>query len=162
MEEVGTGAGEGFNINIPFPPGTGNGAYKACFDRVIHPALSAYHPELILVSAGFDASYMDPLAHMLVSSDGFRYMASVINSLAEQLCGGKVVYFHEGGYSELYVPFCGLAVVEEITGIKTEANDPFLNEAHLFAGQMLQPWQEAVIIEAEKHVRSLMDAMQIV
>lgn len=70
--EVGAGAGEGYNINIPLPPGSGGGAYRAAFDRVILPALEAYQPQLILVSAGYDGSFMDPLASMMLSSEDYR------------------------------------------------------------------------------------------
>ena len=72
MTEVGTGAGQGFTINVPLPPGSGSGAYKATFDQVVTPALDAFQPQLILVSAGYDASYMDPLGHMMLGSEDYR------------------------------------------------------------------------------------------
>lgn len=73
VTEQGTGKGEGFTINIPLPPGSGRGAYKSSFERVILPALDAYQPQLILVSSGFDASYMDNLAAMILGSEEFRW-----------------------------------------------------------------------------------------
>lgn len=71
-KEVGKGAGEGFTLNIPLPPGSGGGAYRAAFDRVIRPALDAYQPQLVLVSAGYDACYVDPLGHMMLGSEDYR------------------------------------------------------------------------------------------
>ncbi len=62
----------GFTINVPLPPGSGSGAYRASFDRVVLPALDAFSPELLLVSCGFDAAYLDPLSHMMLSSEDFR------------------------------------------------------------------------------------------
>jgi acetoin utilization deacetylase AcuC-like enzyme len=72
VTETGSGAGDGYTINVPLPPGSGSGAYRAAFDRVVRPALDAYKPQLVLVSAGFDAGYMDPLGHMMCSSEDFR------------------------------------------------------------------------------------------
>jgi hypothetical protein len=71
ITDTGSGPGAGFCINVPLPPGSGGGAYRAAFDRVVLPALEAYRPQLIFVSAGFDASAMDPLAsQMLVGQRG--------------------------------------------------------------------------------------------
>lgn len=71
VNETGIGAGEGFTINVPLPPGSGSGAYRDAFERVVCPALEAFKPELILVSSGFDAAYMDPLGSMMLSSLDF-------------------------------------------------------------------------------------------
>jgi hypothetical protein len=73
MSEGGAGPGAGFTLNLPLPPGCGSGAYRAAFDRVVSPALDAYRPQLILVSAGFDASAMDPLATMMVTAADYGY-----------------------------------------------------------------------------------------
>ena len=68
MSEAGKGAGEGFTVNVPLPPGSGSGAYRGAFERIVLPALDAFAPQLIFASAGFDASAMDPLASMMVSA----------------------------------------------------------------------------------------------
>lgn len=73
VTEVGQGRGECYTINVPLPPGSGSGAYRATFDRVVAPALDLFQPELVLVSCGFDASYLDPLSAMMLSSEDFRY-----------------------------------------------------------------------------------------
>ncbi len=111
-EETGEGAGEGFNINVPLPAGSGGGAYLAAMDQVVLPALRAFKPDLIVIASGYDASYFDPMSHMLLVSSHFREMARKMIDLADELCGGRVVFNHEGGYSDFYVPFCGVAVVE--------------------------------------------------
>ncbi len=67
---------------------------------------------------------MDPLARMQLHSDSFRAMTEQVQQAADRLCGGKLVMVHEGGYAELYVPFCGLAVMETLSGIRTEVQDP--------------------------------------
>jgi acetoin utilization deacetylase AcuC-like enzyme len=72
MTDTGSGKGSGFNINVPLPPGSGSGAYRAVFDRVVVPALDMFAPELVLVSSGFDASFFDPLAQQMCTSEDYR------------------------------------------------------------------------------------------
>ncbi len=126
VHEVGAGAGEGYNLNIPLPPGSGVGAYVAAYERVVAPALRAFKPELIIVASGLDASAMDPLARMMMHSDGYRQLTRLLMDVAEDVCDGRLVVEHEGGYSSAYVPFCGLAVVEELAGVRSAIDDPFL------------------------------------
>ena len=72
IEDTGRGPGDGYNINIPLPPGSGTGAYLAAIDRVMAPALRRFRPELILVASGVDACASDPTARMLLMSDSYR------------------------------------------------------------------------------------------
>ncbi len=82
---------------------------------------------------------------MLCTSETYRAMASRIVAAAESLCAGRLVATHEGGYSNAYVPFCGLAVIEEFAGIRTGVADPYLEELMRMGGQDLQPHQAAAI-----------------
>lgn len=120
----GQGAGMGHNINIPLPPGSGNEAYFYAMETIVLPAIQAFNPDAIIVACGFDASPFDPLAHMLVSAKGFRELTRMIKQSAKELCDGKLVLVHEGGYSEAYVPFCGHAVIAELAGSSIDAPDP--------------------------------------
>ena len=122
----GQGPGLGANINIPLPPGSGHEAYLYALQRIVIPALEQFEPELIIVACGYDANAVDPLARMLLHSDSFREMTRLVRTAAERLCQGRLVLVHEGGYSEAYVPFCGLATIEELAGIRTEVTDPLL------------------------------------
>ena len=85
-------------INVPLPPGSGTGAYEYAFNRVVIPALHRFKPDIIFVSSGFDASYADPLAAMILSSEGYAMMASELVKAADELCDGRLVFAHEGGY----------------------------------------------------------------
>jgi acetoin utilization deacetylase AcuC-like enzyme len=152
---VGTGRAAGRNLNIPLPPGSGHGAYLAAFDRVVLPALERFRPQLIVVASGLDASAMDPLGRMLCTSETFRAMAAKIAGAADSLCGGRLVATHEGGYSNAYVPFCGLAVIEAFAGIRTAAADPYADELMHMGGQDLQPHQAAAIDAAAALVRGI-------
>jgi acetoin utilization deacetylase AcuC-like enzyme len=155
LSDNGSGAGEGYNINVPLPPGSGVGAYMATFERVVAPALRAFRPELILVASGLDASAMDPLASMMMTSDGYRRLANTVLTVASEVCEGRLVACHEGGYSPAYVPYCGLAILEEMAGIRTGLADPLLGLLAAFGGQDIQPHQEQVVREAEKLVARL-------
>jgi hypothetical protein len=145
MEAIGGPGAEHTNINIPLHPGSGIGAYQYAFDRVVIPALDKFQPDFILVSSGFDASFTDPLGSMLLTSDSYRRMASQLISTADRHCNGRIVFAHEGGYSKDYVPYCGLAVVESLSGVRTEVEDPYLHEANLWGYQSCLPHQAALI-----------------
>jgi acetoin utilization deacetylase AcuC-like enzyme len=123
-EVTGEGAGEGFNMNIPLPPGAGHAAYLEVMERLVLPRLHRFRPEAIIVACGFDASGVDPLSRMLAGSDTFRAMARAVLGAARDLCGGRLIMAHEGGYSEVHVPFCGHAVLEEMSGSPIRAKDP--------------------------------------
>jgi acetoin utilization deacetylase AcuC-like enzyme len=125
----GAGKGEGANINIPLLPGGGHAVYMRAFERIVLPALEAFKPELIVVASGLDASAVDPLARMNLHSDSYRSMTRSIADAAERLCGGRLAIVHEGGYSETYVPFCGQAVVEALSGETSDVVDPLMEMA---------------------------------
>ena len=124
VEARGLGAGLGANLNLPLPPGCGHTAYLHAVDRVVRPALDRFRPEVIIVACGFDAAAVDPLGRMLCTAETFRAMTARMMEAAIALCGGKLVLVHEGGYSEVYVPFCGHAVLEELSGAPVTAPDP--------------------------------------
>ncbi len=145
LTEIGHGAGEHTNLNIPLPAGSGHGAYLATFEQVVMPALRRYRPELIVIASGLDASAMDPLGRMMCTSATYREMTRRLMTVADEVCTGRVLATHEGGYSNAYVPFCGLAVMEALSGIMSEATDPYLHELMSMAGHALLPHQQAVI-----------------
>lgn len=120
VSEIGTGAGAGYNMNIPLPPGCGHRAYLDAMERLVLPKLRAFDADLVIIACGFDASGFDPLARMMCSAETYRLMTRQIM----EVTGGRMVAAHEGGYSELYVPFCGHAMLEEMSGSTIRAEDP--------------------------------------
>ncbi len=99
VEEIGRGAGRGYTVNIPMPSGVGDRGYRRAFDEVVVPLARRFAPQLILVSLGFDAHWSDPLANMRLSLSGYADLAHVLIALAEELCGGRIVFVMEGGYN---------------------------------------------------------------
>ena len=98
IEETGSGAAKGTNINIPLPAGCGDAEYLKVFEQIIVPAGRRFNPQLILVSAGYDTHRADPLAMMEVTTGGFAKMTGTIKGLADELCGGRLALTLEGGY----------------------------------------------------------------
>ena len=145
--EGGPGA-EGTNVNLPLPPGSGTGAFGSAFARVVVPALDRFRPELVIVASGFDSSAWDPHARLMLHSEAFRDLTRDLLGVADRHAGGRLVMVHEGGYAPAYAAFLGLAVLEELSGIRTEVEDPFLEIFLGYGYQELQAHQERVIAEA--------------
>jgi acetoin utilization deacetylase AcuC-like enzyme len=97
--ETGSGAAEGATINIPLPAGCGDSEYLQVFEQIIVPAARRFNPQLILVSTGYDCHWADGLAMMQVSVTGFGQMVRIIKGLADELCGGRLIFVLEGGYN---------------------------------------------------------------
>lgn len=97
--EAGRGRGVGTTVNVPMPAGCGDAEYIGAFQRILVPVARAFRPDFILVSCGFDAHREDPLASMRVTGAGFGALAAIVRHLADDLCGGRLAFILEGGYS---------------------------------------------------------------
>jgi acetoin utilization deacetylase AcuC-like enzyme len=97
-EETGEGPGAGATVNVPLAAGCGDDEYLAAFERTLLPALHAFRPDFLLVSAGFDPHFRDPLGGMRVTAPGFAEMARRPRGAADALCGGRLALVLEGGY----------------------------------------------------------------
>jgi len=96
--EIGAGPGEGYTVNVPLQAGVGDEGYRQVFDELLGPIVERYAPQLILVSAGYDAHWSDPLAMMQLSIAGYAYLVRSLKAWAESLCRGRLVIVLEGGY----------------------------------------------------------------
>lgn len=123
MEETGTGEGEGTTLNIPLAAGWGDEEFLRAFDDVLVPVAHRFRPELILVSAGFDAHWVDQLAMMRATVQGFARMTMILKSLADELCRGRLVFTLEGGYSLRVIASSVKAMFDVLLG-NTEVDDP--------------------------------------
>lgn len=149
MDAIGAGPGAGYNLNIPLPPGCGTGAYEAVFERVVMPALRKYRPQLIIVPCGYDAGAYDPLGRQMLTSGAFSWMTQTIKAAATELCEGRLILLHEGGYNASTVPYHGLAVIEALSDQSSGMEDPFAPILEGLAGHELQAHQDALIRDAE-------------
>lgn len=97
-EETGAGQGRGTTLNIPLPPGVGDEGFAQIYEQLVWPAARQFRPELIIVSAGFDAHWRDPLAQLRLSLTGYAHITRELIRMATELCSGKIVFAMEGGY----------------------------------------------------------------
>ena len=97
-QERGSGAGEGATVNFPLPAGVGDAGFKALYEQVLIPVLRKFAPELILVSAGYDTHWQDPLAGLCLSCQGQAWLSQTLVALADEQCEGRIVFSLEGGY----------------------------------------------------------------
>ena len=125
FEDRGSGDGVAKNLNIPLPPGTGHVGYVEAFERLVLPALHNFKPDAIVVACGFDAGLVDPLSRMIAGAETFRAMTKMVMEVADTLCDRKLTLVHEGGYSEVHVPFLAHQVLEELSNSGIHVPDPF-------------------------------------
>jgi acetoin utilization deacetylase AcuC-like enzyme len=114
--ETGHGAGAGTTLNIPLRAGSGDAEYRAHLESTIAPAIMDFKPDLLLISAGYDAHADDPLGGMKVTDEGFRQMATFAVGLAETVCEGRVIAVLEGGYDPQALARCVADAIEVFDG----------------------------------------------
>jgi acetoin utilization deacetylase AcuC-like enzyme len=150
VTEIGEGAGRGSAINVPLPPGSGTAAYRAAFDRVVLPALHAFRPDLIFVACGLDAGNHDALGRMTLGPEDFRWMTAAVMTAADELCGGRLVLSHEGGYHAPSAPFMTLPIFEQLTGVASGVANPIAARMSGMPPSILHQHQEAAVEAARR------------
>ena len=93
IREIGEGEARGTIVNIPLLAGTGDEGFKIIYDKIIIPSIQKFHPDLILISAGYDAHWDAPLANLNLSLEGFDWISRKLISIADEICSGKIVFF---------------------------------------------------------------------
>ncbi|CAN1829008.1 Histone deacetylase 14, chloroplastic, partial [Linum perenne] len=151
IDEVGVGAGEGTTLNLPLPGGSGDTAMRTVFDEVIAPCAERFKPDIILVSAGYDGHVLDPLASLQYTTSTYYSLASNIKQLANNLCGGRCVFFLEGGYNLESLSYSVADTFRALLGDKSMASE-FDNPAILYEEPSTRVKQA---IERVKHLHSL-------
>lgn len=151
LEQTGDGDGVGYTVNLPLPAGSGDPTYRAAFDEVVLPIADEFKPQLVLISAGQDASVHDPLGRMCLTTAGYRDLTQRMIDVAERNAEGRIVILQEGGYSETYAPYCTLAIIETLAGVRTGIEEPMAVER-----MSVQPHHSVVGLDA----RAALDAIK--
>lgn len=138
IEEIGNKAGEGYTLNLPFPPGTGDTGYITAVEEVIIPILDRFMPNIILVSYGFDPHWLDPLGHQLLTAEGYHKLILALKHWTDNNCGGKVVLFLEGGYDLNAAAVCSVGVVTALLG------HPFIDSLGQSSRKDGQSWRKVI------------------
>ncbi len=124
--EVGRGEGTGFTVNVPLSTGAGDADYGNIFEKILKPIALEYQPQLILVSAGFDVHFDDPLGGMKVTEAGFARMTQILMEIAETTAQGKMVITLEGGYDVNGQGRSVKAVLKELAGVSPNNKNELL------------------------------------
>ncbi|MGH2920037.1 MAG: histone deacetylase family protein [Solirubrobacteraceae bacterium] len=133
--DVGRGRGEGYTVNLPVPGGSGDAVWTSLLEHVVRPVGRAYTPDLVLLSAGFDAHADDPLAGCVVTDDGYRAMAASVRALADEL-GVPLGLVLEGGYDLGALARC-FAITLEVAGAEEPPAPPDV-DVHPLAERAVQ------------------------
>ena len=140
--EAGSGKGEGYNVNLPLPPVSGDAEMQYCFINVIMPVLEQFNPEIMLISAGYDAHERDPLASLTFSTKAFSWMASTIHKFCKDR-DIAMLAFLEGGYD--YIALAA-GVIETMNAMRgeTEPDTPDTCKTSEMVKRMVNETQTAV------------------
>ncbi len=123
-DELGTGAGLGYNVNVNMPYGTGDAGYAAAVAGVVDPLLERFAPELVVIACGQDASQFDPTARQTVTMAGFHALGRAVRRWADTSADGRLVLVQEGGYAPSYAAWCLHATLEGALGLDPALEDP--------------------------------------
>ncbi|MBN2305562.1 MAG: histone deacetylase [Anaerolineae bacterium] len=123
IHEMGEGIGDGYTVNVPLPPGTGDQGYALAFERVVLPAIQRFEPEFLLISAGFDAHWADPFANIRLSLAGLDRLVRLLIDMAADVCQDRIVFVLEGGYNLDVLSHGWAAVMRALLG-QPSPDDP--------------------------------------
>ncbi len=124
-DEMGDELAYGATLNVPLPAYVGDKGFLDIFRNVLAPAARRFRPELILLSAGYDAHWLDPLASMQLSVTGYAALVQELLALADELCGGRLVAVLEGGYNLDVLSHAVLSTLRVLNGDERGVSDPF-------------------------------------
>ncbi len=144
LEEIGRGEGSGYTVNVPIRSGADDAQYVKMYRRILVPLARSFRPQLVLLSAGFDIYFRDPLGNMRVTPEGFAKLTRILLSIADECCGGKLVATLEGGYHVSGLTDSVKAVLQEMRG-DTEVSEEDLQELEASADPVIDPLIRRVI-----------------
>jgi acetoin utilization deacetylase AcuC-like enzyme len=140
--EMGSGEGKGATINVPLPAGSGWSVYDPIFRQVLWPVADRFRPDVVLLSAGFDAHWQDPLGEMRLSTPDLSDLTLECIEIADRYCDGRIVAVHEGGYNLDAVAQCAATVLINLTG-----SDKVVDDLGL-APPLDSRWNDEAIVSA--------------
>ena len=150
VEQVGRGAGEGFNVNVPLPPGTTDSLYLKAVREIVVPLAREFKPEIILANGGSDPHFADSLGSLALSVQGFFKLARLLAELSEELCSGRLVMMIGSGYNPEVLPSCWYALVAGALGLeRLDVTDPYPPPAE-------SPWTRRKAEETLRRLKSIL------
>jgi len=142
VNEIGVGKGEGYTINIPLPPGTGDDGYLLAFDEIVIPVIERYKPELIILITGGDSYFNDPLVELKLSTHGYLDVVTKVHHLAHKYSSGRLIMLGGGGYNYDATARIWTISIAEIAGIYDleyeTLHDPFSTKSSQFVMEKIR------------------------
>ncbi len=137
-DEIGEGEGEGYAVNVPLPPYTRDVSYLFAFQEVVPPLARAFKPEIIVSQLGADGHYLDPLTHLMLSTETYEAVGRILDELSKELCGGRWIATGGGGYDLTAVPRAWTLIFSQMVGARVEDALPveWLKECNRLAGSV--------------------------
>ena len=124
--QIGEDEGEGYNINVPLPPGTGDSTYLYALNEIFVPLAEEFKPEIIIANGGSDSHFADMLGDLNLTVKGFFDVSRLIKETADRVCGGKLVLMPGSGYNPKVLPLCWYALVAGVIDLKEiKVEDPY-------------------------------------
>jgi acetoin utilization deacetylase AcuC-like enzyme len=139
IDEIGEGKGLGYNVNIPLPFQTSDYVYLKAINKIVAPIIQQYKPQFLLVSAGLDGHYTDPVASLSLSMFAYQKIYETIVDLASEVCRGKLVSILEGGYSRQFIGKIATLTIAQMCGTTYPVDDkiPSIKESNLRKGEKI-------------------------
>ena len=136
VDEIGKGKGAGYAVNVPLPPYTRDVSYLFAFQEVVPPLARAFRPEVIVSQLGADAHYLDPLTHLMLTTETYEAVGRILDELSNEMCGGRWIAAGGGGYDVTAVPRVWTLLFAQMAGARLDDALPveWLKECKRLAG----------------------------
>jgi acetoin utilization deacetylase AcuC-like enzyme len=148
--QIGEDQGEGFNVNIPLPPGTGDQTYLYALRQVFVPLAEEFKPQIIIANGGSDPHFADSLANLSLTISGFFHVSTLIRETADKVCDGKLVLMPGSGYNPQTLPPCWYALIAGASGL----SKPTIKESEELPKE--PPECRPIVEETLKELRKLL------
>lgn len=149
IEEVGVGDGEGFTVNVPLPVGTGDRGYIYVFNEVLAPIATEFKPDFILISAGADAHFADPLGGMYLTAKGFGLLTNMVKMIASHACKGRIVAALEGGYDLTGLSYSILSILNSLGDLNIDMKERSMSSNDELSDQVRNRVRDVRKVQAE-------------
>ncbi len=137
-DEIGKGPGRGYSVNVPLPPYTRDVSYLYAFQEIVLPLARAFRPEILVTQLGADGHALDPLTHLMLTTETYEAVGVLLDGLSKELCGGRWIALGGGGYEVTAVPRVWTVLFSTMLGRQVEDALPveWLKECHRLAGSV--------------------------
>jgi len=156
--EIGTGEGKGFTVNIPMPLGAGDESYRSVFAEIIEPVAAEFQPQIIIRNGGSDPHFADGLTDLGLTVNGFKMIGEKVRKMAE-LCGGKEIDLIASGYNARVLPHCWLALISGLAEFPLEIEEPEMVPENFQTDGSISLTRE-VIADVKQHLKDYWQSLQ--